>query len=50
MSALEPGAPTSTERVSVVDRLYGAFNPTGQELTDEAIDRIRFEALMAKYQ
>lgn len=50
ISTLEPSAPTSAERVSVVDRLYGAFNPTGQELTDEDIDRIRFEALMEKYQ
>jgi len=49
ISVLESNTPASAERVSVADRLYGAFNPTGQEFTDEAIDHIRFEALMEKH-
>jgi hypothetical protein len=44
------GEEPTAEHLSVVDQLYGAFNPTGAELSDEAIDRIRFEALMNKYQ
>lgn len=49
VSAVEPNAPTSAEGESVVERLYGAFNPVGQELSDDDIDRIRFEALMEKH-
>ncbi|NNJ08751.1 hypothetical protein EKD04_000240 [Chloroflexales bacterium ZM16-3] len=32
------------------DRLYGAFNPVGKELSNEDIERIRFEAIMDKHQ
>jgi hypothetical protein len=44
------GEESAAEHPSVVDQLYGAFNPTGAEISDEVIDRIRFEALMDKYQ
>ncbi len=39
----------NTIHESAVDRLYGAFNPTHQELSNEEVDRIRFEAMMEKH-
>jgi len=36
-------------RESLVDHLYGAFKTAGEPLTDEDIDRMRYEALMEKH-
>ncbi|RRR76275.1 MAG: hypothetical protein EI684_03305 [Candidatus Viridilinea halotolerans] len=38
-----------TQQSSLVEKLYGAFNPTKVILTDEDVDRMRFEAIMEKH-
>jgi hypothetical protein len=54
LDAITQSLRTSTahkERVreSLADRLYGAFKTEGPTLTDEDIDRIRYEVLMEKH-
>ncbi len=34
---------------TLVDDLFGAFNPTRRQYSDDDIERIRFEALHEKY-
>lgn len=41
--------PVDEAQPTVTDRLYGAFNPDRQSLSDEDIERIRAEAILEKY-
>lgn len=44
-----PVPPTAAAQTSITDRLYGAFNPDRQSLSDDDIERIRAEAMLEKY-
>jgi hypothetical protein len=41
--------PRRRSSASLVDRLYGAFKTDGPQLTDEDVDRMRYQALREKH-